>query len=300
MNTFIKDTETLKDYMNVTGTFEFDNIMPYVASAQETYLKPYLGSFLYTSLLAYCNDDEAEADSAYDALLPYVRNTVAKFAFYQAVPMLNVAITSSGFGVVSNTNLAPASDTRVNAFRTALEIEGWNLMESMLAFLEENSSDYDEWTASEAFTKHFDTMINTAEQFDAIIHINKSRLEFQRLIPDMKNVETLRIEPGLSKTMCDEIRRQLKTDSLDAKYLDILTNIRRAIAYFTWVDAAKTTSLDRFKYEDLANAYLSAVKKVLDADLTTYDLYAASDSYDAAATTYDPRGNTADGQIYIF
>ena len=101
MKTFFINTATLKLYINVTGTFDYDALMPYVKTAQDKYIKKYLGKDLFDSLLDYYNADEAEPDEALDALLPYVQNALAKFAFYAAVPLLtgsNGRIAQPEFG----------------------------------------------------------------------------------------------------------------------------------------------------------------------------------------------------------
>lgn len=50
-------------------------------------------------------------------LLPEFERFVCMDAFYNAIPMLDIVLTSTGFGVVNNQNVAPASRERVQALR---------------------------------------------------------------------------------------------------------------------------------------------------------------------------------------
>jgi len=306
MNSLFSNTEDIKTIINVVGTFNFDAVSPYLEPAQEQYLAPYLSDDLLDAIITRFNnpgndtDGEAETNAALDALLPYAQKALANFAFYLAVPKLDVQITGAGFVVTSNTTVSPASDKRVSAFRTAMELDGWNLVESMLKFLEKNKSDYPTWVASTAYTTTFETFINCADDFDKIIRINRSRLEFQKLIPDMINVELLRIEPAISSEFAVVIRNEIKSGTISTRVQAILPNIRRAVAFYTWCDYGRSTTLLSSKHQDLANAYLASVKLLLDGDPDTYTEYAASTSYNAEKVSDQKFDNTVDDTIYVF
>ena len=300
MKTFFINTATLKLYINVTGTFDYDALMPYVKTAQDKYIKKYLGKDLFDSLLDYYNADEAEPDEALDALLPYVQNALAKFAFYAAVPLLSITITSTGFGIVSNGNIVPASDSKIVAFRAALEMEGWDLIETMLKFLEEHVGDYTSWVDSDGYTTCYDTFIINADQFDSIIKINQSRLEFQNLISDMKNVELMRIEPTISSGFATAIKDEIKSGDISERVTAVLPLIRRAIAFYTYADYRRSPLLVRDQHTNLADSYLEQVKLILDGSPDVYTEYAASSSYNAANVSDMRYDNKGDSSIFVF
>lgn len=305
MDTLFSTASDIKPFINIVGTFNFESVQPYIETAQERYLSRYLGDTLLTNLLYRYNnpgeaDGDAETNEALDALLPYAQKVLAKFAFYMAVPMLDVQLTSAGFAVTSNSNVSPASDKRVAAFRAAMESDGWDLTESMLKFLEKNQTDYPSWVASTAYTTTYDTFINTATDFDKIIRINESRLEFQKIIPDMINVELLRIEPAISNELAVAIRDEIKAGSVSAANEKILPMIRRAVAYFTFVDTNRSDMLLKAKHRDLAEMYLTQVLKILDENLTDYPLYEASTSYDSEKTSYSSYENEEENTTFTF
>jgi len=305
MNTLFSTASDIKPFINIVGTFNFESVSPYIETAQERYLNRYLGDTLLDKLLYRYNnpgeaDGDAETNEALDALLPYAQKVLAKFAFYLAVPMLDVQLTSAGFAVTSNSNVSPASDKRVAAFRAAMEADGWDLTESMLKFLEKNQTDYPSWVASTAYTTTYATFINTATDFDKIIRINESRLEFQKMIPDMVNVELLRIEPVISKELADAIRDEIKAGFVSVANEKILTLIRRAVAYYTFVDTGRSDILMMDKHRNLADMYLTQVKKILDENIADYPLYEASSSYDSDSIGYASYENEEENTTFTF
>ena len=65
----------------------------------------------------------------------------------QAVPSLDLVLTPNGFGIVSNSNIAPASKERVERLITSLESERDNYIEQLLPLLVQNS----EWRDTEQY-----------------------------------------------------------------------------------------------------------------------------------------------------
>ena len=161
-------------------------------------------------------------------------------------------------------------------------------------------STYGEWTLTDACTINFKTFINRTEQFDEIIPINRSRLEFQRLIPDMNNVESLRIEPAISAELSEAIKTVIKSGTITDRFKILLPYLRASIAYYTYADYFRSGTLLLSKHLLLADAYLDRVMKILYANPDLYPEFVASDSYkptDVGGTLYE---NTEENSIFVF
>ncbi len=269
------------------------SFLPFVLDAQKKYIAPYLGDDQLAALDDYYNADEPDPDEALDALLPYAQNALAKFTIALGAPSFDTILTESGFAIVSNTNLAPASRDRVQNFINSMLDLGWNEIETMLRFLEENKDDYDDWTASTAYTVFTGSFIKTAVDFDAIVRIDQSRLKFMQMKPFMDNVELLRIEPVISKEMATDIKASIISGDTSAAYTAILANIQRAVANFTMFTETKEK-----KYEEMGDAFLAEVKKTIDGSPDDYALYTASDCYDAEKTSYRNFENKEENKIF--
>lgn len=289
----IQETTEIQKYVRVAGTFKATSFLPFVVDAQKK-LIPYIGSALLEALDSWYNSTTPPVNASYSALLPYLQSPIAKFTLSLAAPSQDTLLTESGFVVMSNTQLSPASDKRVKSFIESMESLGWTGVESLLKFLEENKADYAAWTNSTAYTEYFNNFITNAVDFDSIIRIDQSRLKFMQMKPSMDNVEVLRIEPVISKAMADDIKGLIKAGTaLTSAYTAIHKNIQRAVAYFTMF--AET---QRREYGELGNSYLAEVKKTIDKTPADYPLYTASDCYDAEKTSYSLFENKEENPIF--
>lgn len=75
-----------------------------------------------------------------DATLPdkvagYLATAICLRAAYNAVPQMDLVLTPTGFGIVSNQNTAPASRERVDALRLQLRRDACRLEDNVLSYL---------------------------------------------------------------------------------------------------------------------------------------------------------------------
>jgi len=296
-------TAEFQKYINVVGTLNIESLKPYEQDSREKYLRPYLGATLLAELVAFQTDgtvpvwddmDEDDVEEALTNLLPYVLGPLAAFMVFEAAPALDLKITESGFAVISNQNLTPASAERVKNFRAAMEQTGFGRIETLLRFLEQHQYNYPGWAASDAYSQSTRNFINTAEMFDSIVNIEQSRLRFMRMRPTMDNVEILQVEPVISKALADVIRDQVRSSELTADNEALLIPLRRAVAYLT-----AGIEIDP-KFTQTGIAFLSEAKKVIDANPEDYPEYYTSDCYDSTKTGYAGYENTEDSTVFQF
>ena len=69
------------------------------------------------------------------ALRRYLVGMICSFAFEEAIPQLDLVLTPTGFGIVSNQNVAPASADRVKALEIRMRKQGWRYFEEALDVL---------------------------------------------------------------------------------------------------------------------------------------------------------------------
>ena len=65
----------------------------------------------------------------------YLVGMICSLAFEDAIPQLDLVLTSTGFGVVSNQNVAPASADRVKALKTRIHNQGGVFFEEAIRVL---------------------------------------------------------------------------------------------------------------------------------------------------------------------
>ena len=310
----IKSIEEFKKFIRTGGSINLEGIIASIPDAQDKYLRDILGSELLTDLDEWHNLDEGiqPTVAAYETILPYAQRALARFTLFLASPELDVILTDSGIGVVSTDNLTPASSDRVKKYDQSNEKRGWDNIETLLRFLEANQDDYPEWVSSDAYTKAIRNLVNSAEEFDSIVNIDKSRLYFSRIRNLIDDADLLHIKPTISSELFDSILDQIKGSNVSEENQKILPFLRRAEVFYTAIE-----SLDREKYDGTgvqinlqfmqrdidnytrkAEQYLSEARKILDNNPDDYPEYRDSDVYvgltDDGDTNYRTFDNTAD------
>lgn len=176
----------------------------------------YLGMELVVAIDEGLDDDE---------LLARVKPALANLTYLEALPFLNLVLTGSGFAVMNNQNMAPASSDRVRALAVGLLEAASNFLDSLLAYLETNADDYDSWNKSCINTG---SLLPNATAFSARLNINNSRTTFINLIPYIKEAETLQIANIISEEFLAELAED---DNEDTKVKPL---IQSALAHWAY------------------------------------------------------------------
>lgn len=287
----IKTIEELQQYLKVDSTFPVKSIDAYQHDAIDDQLREVLSD---EQLKLLCDWYKAgqQADTKLSALLPYAQRVVARFAFMKAAPNLDLKLSDSGFGVVSTDSVAPASKDRVNRFVQALEADGWNAVEQLIRFLEKNKADYPTWVSSDSYTMQVRNFINSAEEFDKFVNIGKSRLKFKEFRQEMDVVEQLIVIPVIGDALADEIKGEIKDESLSEANKKLLPLIRRAVANFT----ISRTVKDNLNAQRTAESFMGELKRFLDRNHTDYPLY---ETLYVAERSYEQFENSSDYGFFV-
>ena len=142
MSLLIPDNNVLLQFVpnvlkSVQGeTLLFDKIAPHLEVAE---------AWLTTMFLSEAVLTELPTRDANNKLLHYARMAVAAEAMLHAVPQLDLVLTPNGFGVVSNTNIAPASKERVERLLLSLEKMRDDTLSILLPLLENTEA----WATSD-------------------------------------------------------------------------------------------------------------------------------------------------------
>lgn len=317
----ITNLTELQKYIPSSYLKSFDVIENFIANAEKKEIKPILGSLLYEELVdSYEGSDMAEK---YEDLLPYVQRPLAQFAYYNAVHILDIVHTESGFGVISTQGLAPASQNRVEAFKKSILKSAYDGIEALLQYLEENKSDFPTWVASSSYSSQFEHLIPTAREFHKWVNIDESRFLYLKLLPKMGEIEEFQVKGSISEDLFDELITDLQGSAdLSAAKTKLLKFLRPAIANLTMSDSLEglATSIyaeglmmqysanDLNRLNVLKNtfhktgiAYLMKARGYILANLDDFDAYVASDLYDSEITTVQPYyENDEDSHIAAF
>ena len=273
----IGSIDILKQYIPTIVSADFAKYEKYIADAEAWLIKEITGKELF---LIISEEDEA--------LLNYARAIVANKAYGDGIPFFDLVENESGFAVVSNTNLAPASQARVAALQAATYRKLDEAVESLLEYLEETADYHDEWKGSPAYTLLSNLYLTTVNEFRRYVVYPGSRREFMALKPEMLNAINLKIAPVISQELSDQVVEQLRDGDLTADNKTILENLRFAFANFT------------MKQEEIGLSYLMRVRKTIYATPDKFAAFRDSDIYiNWIASQKIGSSNNADSPLFF-
>ena len=137
--------------MEITITkSDFEQALPVGAAANDSVyesVKPAIGrqlAFSNDALLGVAGMTYIEERGEDSTLMKWYKQLVCLSAFLNVLRQLDLVLTPTGFGVVSNDNLAPASKQRVDALEGQLRTQYWKTLAMTL-----NGLRSENWGATE-------------------------------------------------------------------------------------------------------------------------------------------------------
>jgi hypothetical protein len=240
----ITSIKEVRDFIAINVTSDFDDIKPYIEQAEIKFIKPVLGKALYDKLT---NDVQASGGISgdYEALLKKVQLPLIYYAYYIAVPILNVQVSSSGIHIATTETKKTAFEWQVDQLRDSWLNTAHDFIEELLEFLEENASKYSEWGGSDARNEALSLFITSASMFNECYFINSSRRLYSALRPIIKSIEQKYIKGTIGEDMFDAIKLQIQaSDGPDSDTQALLDIINPCVAHLTMARALSELSLE--------------------------------------------------------
>lgn len=244
----ISNIDTLRKYVNVNASISYEKVEPFLNYAMNVYISRYLGSQLISQLIADINAVNHNANL--QALLPYVQAALAPFAMYHGTDELSIAVGEMGHTVQRDENLAPASDTKIEAYKTSIAERAWNNLELLIKYLESNDENYPSWHSSDYYNTRTSTFFKSASDYqdNGHVNINYSRLTFEKLRSILITIEDRYIAGKLPSPLYTS----LQGDSLSPLLTQLLAIIKKfAAAKAAALVTSRTSKQQRKKDGDL-------------------------------------------------
>lgn len=187
----------IKDVLPPNSLNGLEIFQSHIDRAWLKFFPRYLGH-AYMQELKQLDDDQPEKAKACLAL--------AWFALAESVPFLDLVLTSTGFGIVSNPNIAPASTERVKALANAAMQAAIAATNDMLTYLSENPPQ--SWNKCCLIENG---LLRNASEMQAYCPSEITPIGFMGLIPALQQLEKLQFIPVLGQDQFNELisnRRQ--------------------------------------------------------------------------------------------
>lgn len=320
------DAEEIKKYISVNVSLELNTVKPYITQAERKYIKRLLGTAQYNELVEFYNSgsgsgigsgsgsglgEQIASSAKLTELLEMVQLPLINLACYLGFDLLVTKVSNQGAYRTETDKQKGLYQYQEVSLRNTFKASGFDALDDLLAYLEENKDDFPNWKNSSEYTSTKLYLINSTAEFDEIYPINESRLVFMILQKFMRLVENAEIVALLGRELFNEIKLQISAGDLSAANEIILIHLKTALAFLTVSRAANemgVTWSDKglyFEFNDTASSNmrkqqitdadrlqtiisnarktgldaLEAVREIMVNNIADYPLYSASTAY---------------------
>ena len=205
-----------------------------------------------------------------DDLTAKIKPVIAFAAYHKAIPQLDLILTSNGFGIVSNQNVAPASRERVDALRSMLLNMRDSAMDALMTALYSTTA----YQSTAAFKRFTLSVINTPGMMEHTVYTPSHGRweEFSEKLPEIYDIERCIIDRGLSQelhTLCCTYGATGSVSSLSeyipTLHYKVVSMVKEALRNSEYLHSPHfSTAMRHIVHFITSNAALDAVWKTTD------------------------------------
>ena len=234
----LRSTAEIKTILPIGIGNDFNRLAPHIANAENKYIKSLLGSNMYDELVEFYQIDypenPTEVQIATKTLIEKVQHALIHLAYFVGFDFLNSTISDAGFQRSESENLKSLYKYQEDNLRTYFSDAGFNGLDDLLIFLEENIDHFGEFKASQNWTRLRSSFLPTVQAVESVpFNIHESRLIFLALKPHVAYIEDTTIKKVLGETIYNYIKTEMIKDSPAAKVTAILPYIRKPLIYLS-------------------------------------------------------------------
>lgn len=189
---------TIKAVLPPNSLNSWEVFQPHIDRAWLKYFPRYLGH-AYMQELQQTEENNTERKKA--------QNALAWFALAESIPFLDLVLTSTGFGIVSNPNIAPASTERVKALATAAMQAGLAATNDMLEQL--SISLPAAWNRCCLLEN---ALLRNANELQQFVNTEATAIRFMNLMPGLRQLEALHFIPLLGQAQFHQMVTSHRND----------------------------------------------------------------------------------------
>jgi hypothetical protein len=237
----------IKEHIGGGGnmSLELDSLRPTWELVAQNDLQLWLGPTTYAALLAYVLEADETGNDDFDLLLPYVRRPLALWTMAEYAKIGGIQFGESGMSRVEIEGRAQPYKYQENAYKEYMLNHGWNALETMLIFLEDNRDTYTDW-ATEARPRHRSLFINTAAELRDCYARYTNRYTFESIRPIIQDMEVFFLIPSIGIEQYTALKAVIATNNLDEPQTEAVARLSRALAHVS-VKEALTRNLVAIK-----------------------------------------------------
>jgi hypothetical protein len=178
----------------VNNTYSLDGVNTYLDSIWQELLPQFIGQDqieAFDDLFGEGGDPTPEELK----VKPYLQRVVGRLGFAQYLPFAEVQIAADGITISGDEKRKAAFERQVKQIRTTLLESGWKSLESLLAYLDSHTDEFDPYKTFKAAADV--RLLPNAVEFSQYYQIGQSRVTYNALLPVMDRLQRDTLEPQL-------------------------------------------------------------------------------------------------------
>lgn len=229
-----KTITEIKVFLPIGAGNDFNRLKPHIANAENKYIKPLLGTAMYEELQEFYDADypeePTEVQEATKVLLEKVQHAIIHLAYFIGFDFLNVSVSDMGFHRDESQTTKGLYKYQEDNLRKYFSDSGFNGLDDVLVYLENNIQYFGEFKASENWTILKESFLPTVSVIEAIpYNIHGSRLILLALKPHIAYAEDTDIKKVMGETIYAEVKAEIVKDAPSAKVTALLPYIRKPL-----------------------------------------------------------------------
>jgi hypothetical protein len=184
-------------YVPTSASLGFDKMESSLESASDLFLLPLLGNDMMTELEFIYSTAEGSRSAAEQQLLELAQRAVANLAMWYNFDALQLRITDQGFQRQGSEDWQQAYKYQEDRLREGFKTKGFNAVDQLLDFLEDNVSAFDDYAESPAHIDRSTALVKDTEEVQKWVNVGHSRLMFLRFAAEFPTVEEDVLRPEL-------------------------------------------------------------------------------------------------------
>lgn len=246
----------LKEYLPANTISQLNVTQSHIQRAWLKHFPKYIGRDLMNRIEA-----TEPPEDLHSIMIP----ALANFALFEAIPFLDLVLTSTGFGIVSNDQISPASADRVQALANRAMVAANDGMDALLHYIEQSTDEdwYDDWNKSCIIPNG---IVRNVDEFQQYHDIDESRVRFYFYKRNMELYQRKRFVTAIGTRQLNDLLLR-RVDTL------VLPLLQQSIVNFA-------LAKDDISYHDTAEEMFRLALSEMIANPLVYTLYHA-DVYEA-------------------
>ena len=216
--------DEIRPYIGVSTSLSFETVQASLQNAFGLFIRPLVGDKIVTELVAVYNSvtdistiKEETTDKNLKLLYLAQRSNVF-LAFWHDYDEFQMLIGDSGVKRQESDQAKTPYKYQEQSLKDGWKNKGFDALDKLLYFLEENLADFEDFKESEYYTESLNSLVRNTSEVNSYYTINSSRLIFLRLKAHFRVIEDTIISSRFGAEFYDNFKEKIAKETVEDKY----------------------------------------------------------------------------------